>query len=199
MEYIGSVKKQGSIVDVLKEAILLGKIQGGAELTQNEIAQELEVSRMPVREALIILEYQGLMERLPNNHVRVTEFGDADFRETFRLCARLEMEALGQSEIMQHGMLRNGDLPDELAFHRSLYRSMTHTFYKKTLETLVEVYVAFAVRHGGAGKRERIELLNAAWKMWADSQPEQAECLFGRYFDSLAEIIRKVRARECLD
>ena len=39
-------------------------------MTQNELAESLGVSRMPVREALMILEYQGLIIRLPNNHVK---------------------------------------------------------------------------------------------------------------------------------
>ena len=113
------------------------------------------------------------------------------------------MEALGQSWMLKNDVIqdRGAELlvVDELNFHRSLYRSTTHTFCKKTLETLVEVYVAFAVRHGGAGKTERIELLNAALEAWKDGQTEQAECLLGRYFDGLAETIRKVRERECLD
>ena len=74
MEQIGIRKKQGSIVEVLRDAILSGRIPEDMEMTQNELAQDLGVSRMPVREALILLEYQGLVRRLPNNHVRVARF-----------------------------------------------------------------------------------------------------------------------------
>ena len=74
-------------MEVLKEEILEGNLPGGLEMTQQELAESLGVSRMPVREALLILEYQGLVERLPNNHVRVTEFTDDFFREIFTLCA----------------------------------------------------------------------------------------------------------------
>lgn len=49
MEYVGVKKKQGSIVEVLKDAILSGDIPNGTEMTQNELAQSLGVSRMPVR------------------------------------------------------------------------------------------------------------------------------------------------------
>ena len=71
MDKIEIKKKQGSIVEALRDAILSGSIPADTEMTQNELAQSLGVSRMPVREALIILEYQGLIRRLPNNHVRV--------------------------------------------------------------------------------------------------------------------------------
>ena len=61
MEYIGNKKKQGSIVELLRDEILAGNIPDGSEMTQNELAESLGVSRMPVREALILLEYQGLI------------------------------------------------------------------------------------------------------------------------------------------
>ena len=84
MEYVGVKKKQGSIVEVLKDAILSGDIPNGTEMTQNELAQSLGVSRMPVREALILLEYQGLIDRLPNNHVKVSQLTDEFFHHVFR-------------------------------------------------------------------------------------------------------------------
>ena len=59
MEYIGNKKKQGSIVELLRDEILAGNIPDGSEMTQNELAEGLGVSRMPVREALILLEYPG--------------------------------------------------------------------------------------------------------------------------------------------
>ena len=55
MEYIGNKKKQGSIVELLRDEILAGNIPDGSEMTQNELAEGLGVSRMPVREALILL------------------------------------------------------------------------------------------------------------------------------------------------
>ena len=61
MEYIGIQKKNGGVVEALQQAILSGQIPAGTEMTQNELAESLGVSRMPVREALMILEYQGLI------------------------------------------------------------------------------------------------------------------------------------------
>ena len=80
MLQLGIEKKQNSVIGILKEEILSGNIPCGTEMTQTELAESLGVSRMPVREALILLEYQGLVERLPNNHVKVTEFGENYFK-----------------------------------------------------------------------------------------------------------------------
>ena len=50
MERIGIQKKNGGVVEALQQAILSGQIPAGTEMTQNELAESLGVSRMPVRE-----------------------------------------------------------------------------------------------------------------------------------------------------
>lgn len=97
MEYIGNKKKQGSIVELLRDEILAGNIPDGSEMTQNELAESLGVSRMPVREALILLEYQGLIDRLPNNHVRVASFTEAYFHHILKTGAGLEKRIFAES------------------------------------------------------------------------------------------------------
>ena len=94
MEYIGNKKKQGSIVELLRDEILAGNIPDGSEMTQNELAEGLGVSRMPVREALILLEYQGLIDRLPNNHVRVASLTEDYFRHILKNACSLEIQFL---------------------------------------------------------------------------------------------------------
>lgn len=42
MEYIGNKKKQGSIVELLRDEILAGNIPDGSEMTQNELAEVWE-------------------------------------------------------------------------------------------------------------------------------------------------------------
>ncbi len=66
----------------MQEAILSGELSG--RITQNELAANLGVSRMPVREALIALEYQGLLERDANQHVRIANLNGENILEIFR-------------------------------------------------------------------------------------------------------------------
>lgn len=186
IEYIGTTKKQSSIVEVLKEEILSGRTSGGTELTQNELAEALGVSRMPVREALIVLEYQGLMERLPNNHVRVVTFAKDYFDRIFRLCEELEEEGLEGYRTSQPKAEATFTVADELAFHRQLCSSMSHSFLRKTLETMIEIYVAFAVRQGRTGASDRCELLTNAVNGTAQPYLHQ-------YFTELSKVIDCVR------
>lgn len=137
MDKIEIKKKQGSIVEALRDAILSGSIPAETEMTQNELAQSLGVSRMPVREALILLEYQGLIRRLPNNHVRVVPQTKEYYTEIFRMCRYLLVS-----------LLCRVDHPEKLPerdpeFHRSLYQQCEFAFQKKILESLTEIYIAY--------------------------------------------------------
>lgn len=55
----------------LREAILIGKIPPGTRLRQVQVATDLGISRTPLREALMKLEQEGLIELLPRGGVRV--------------------------------------------------------------------------------------------------------------------------------
>jgi DNA-binding GntR family transcriptional regulator len=62
------------IVRILAQAIIEGRIESGARLSEPEIAQQFGVSRTPVREALYALERDGLVERPPRKGARVATF-----------------------------------------------------------------------------------------------------------------------------
>jgi len=106
MEYIGIQKKNGGVVEALQQAILSGHIPAGTEMTQNELAESLGVSRMPVREALMILEYQGLIIRLPNNRIKAADLTEEILRQILALGAQLERQAM--RALPQDAMLAGG-------------------------------------------------------------------------------------------
>lgn len=56
----------------LREAILDGGLAAGARLRQTDLAERLGISRTPIREALVRLREEGLLELLPRGGVRVT-------------------------------------------------------------------------------------------------------------------------------
>ena len=127
MEYIGNKKKQGSIVELLRDEILAGNIPDGSEMTQNELAEGLGVSRMPVREALILLEYQGLIDRLPNNHVRVASFTEDYFHHILKNACSLEIQFLQNLREEELEELPEG----ELNFHREIWQNYPYSLFQK--------------------------------------------------------------------
>lgn len=187
MEQIGIRKKQGSIVEVLRDAILSGRIPEDMEMTQNELAQDLGVSRMPVREALILLEYQGLVRRLPNNHVRVARFSPSYFGHLFSLCAQLESEAL-------YGWLVPEELPeDELEFHRCVYREYPFEMQKKILESITEIYIYYALGCGSYDREAGKQCLRAVKQAAGGKNGAKTMQQYEVYFENLKNAIMKER------
>lgn len=82
------------VVNVLREAILMGLFPQGRILRQAEIAASLGVSHTPVREAIRQLEAEGFVEIIPNRGAMVTGLTEDDAREIFSIRALLESEAL---------------------------------------------------------------------------------------------------------
>jgi DNA-binding GntR family transcriptional regulator len=77
----------------LREEILTGELAGGAVLSQVQLAARLGVSRTPLREALRMLQAEGLVESEHNRRVRVAAFAIDDLEQVY--AARIVLEALG--------------------------------------------------------------------------------------------------------
>jgi DNA-binding GntR family transcriptional regulator len=80
----------------LHEAIVTGALEPGERLPIEELAEVLEMSPMPIREALRRLDAAGLVEHVPHRGARVTELAVDDLREVYTV--RLELEPLAVRE-----------------------------------------------------------------------------------------------------
>ncbi|WP_030245737.1 MULTISPECIES: GntR family transcriptional regulator [unclassified Streptomyces] len=68
------------IADALRDEVLAGRLQAGQEFTVKEIAEQYGVSATPVREALVDLSAQGLLDADQHRGFRVHEYSVEDFR-----------------------------------------------------------------------------------------------------------------------
>lgn len=126
----------------LHEAIVTGVFAPGDRLPIEDLAGPLQMSPMPVREALRRLHAAGLVENIPHRGARVTEMSVDDLREVYE--ARLELEPLAvrhaaarftdehaakaAAALERHvRAYRRGDVNDTFtahtAFHFALYRA----------------------------------------------------------------------------
>ncbi|WP_067168826.1 GntR family transcriptional regulator [Microtetraspora niveoalba] len=85
------------IADHLREAILNGEIAPGERIGQEKIAERFGASRLPVREALRMLEAEGLTEHRTHRGARVPRLGRHEVDVVYRMRERLEPLALGES------------------------------------------------------------------------------------------------------
>jgi DNA-binding GntR family transcriptional regulator len=83
-----------AVAEKLRDQIIRGEIQEGAQLRQDAIASQFHVSRIPVREALRQLDAEGLIAIVPNRGAIVPALSPEDIEELFSIRALLEPELL---------------------------------------------------------------------------------------------------------
>ena len=80
----------------IKENILSNVFSAGAHVRESELAEQFGTSRTPVREAIVRLEAEGLIEALPKRGIRVAPISASDMREIYDILMVLESLAAGQ-------------------------------------------------------------------------------------------------------
>jgi len=85
---------QRTVVDLLREAVISGDLDLGEDINETAIANQMAVSRAPLREALRQLEQEGLIHRIPNRGCFIIDFTEQDVIEVFSLRSTLECMAL---------------------------------------------------------------------------------------------------------
>jgi DNA-binding GntR family transcriptional regulator len=108
---------QELVLSALRGAILSAVLAPGARLRQEELADVFGTSRIPVREALRALEYEGLVESEPHRGFTVTALDADDVEEVYDLRILLESHAVR----LAMPLLTDEDLADLEA----LYATMT--------------------------------------------------------------------------
>ena len=89
-----NVTAQELVLASLREAVLAGVFEPGARLRQEELAEIFETSRIPVREALRALEYEGLVRSEPHRGFTVTRLDADEVEEVYDLRVVLESHAV---------------------------------------------------------------------------------------------------------
>jgi len=113
----GGIASVGDVVvRTVRDAILRGRLKAGDRLQQDKLAQQLHVSRQPVREALRRLQSEGLVVQLPQRWMAVREFSAHEILENSRIRLILEPEA---ARIAAERIL-----PEEIEALKSINRTM---------------------------------------------------------------------------
>ncbi|AXI47652.1 GntR family transcriptional regulator [Sulfitobacter sp. SK012] len=77
-------------VEELRRLIFAGELGAGTDHLESELADRLNMSRTPVREAALMLEAQGLVEMRPRKGLRVLSLSPSDMREIYDVLTELE-------------------------------------------------------------------------------------------------------------
>jgi DNA-binding GntR family transcriptional regulator len=170
---------RGQIVNILQRAILSGAYQPGDRLIERQLAADLGVSPIPIREALQELESRGLVSRFPNRGCQVTRLTAADLEQIFKFRSYMEpmvvqwagenMTEAGIHQLQRqldlvHQAAGAGDLPEffyqDLVFHRILWDLSGNRYAARALEMALGPFFAYGLMSGN--HPERINLVAEA-------------------------------------
>ncbi len=202
------------IAEAIQNEILSGRMQSGDPLRQEELADSLGYSRIPIREALQILESQGLAKRLATRHVVVADFSNEVIEEIYDLLSDVEiklLKAMMRSEVPlfaaakpesgtsqeKTGSLTDINISGETQFHEALIANSHNEYFTHILENGLWCYIRFAVEETAAGRENahRLELLSKIAAAYADKDTKKVRKLLGDYFQELCEAVIEERAQ----
>ncbi|KQU25863.1 hypothetical protein ASG65_14770 [Bacillus sp. Leaf13] len=144
------------VTNVIRQEILNGNFEPGERLVQEELANSLGVSRMPVREALRLLEAEGLIQLEPHKGAIVKSMDVEDVEEIYEMRSKLEGLAvsisankLSEEEIIElekltMQMKNNNEEEDfvkaNIEFHSIL---MKHCNWKRLIGVIEKLWNGF--------------------------------------------------------
>lgn len=166
------------VLQQLRDGILEGRWPPGTRLKINDLAAELGVSPMPIREALPILAVEGLAVRTPRRGVVVSPLTTADVTNAYDIMGTLESIAAHDAATrldepnratierlcaQMEGLIaaddRRGLMRTNMAFHAAIYSACPNTWTREFLRQLWN-YI-YRVRHIHPPSKERLREIAA--------------------------------------
>ncbi|MCX5494050.1 GntR family transcriptional regulator [Kaistia dalseonensis] len=157
------------VADSIREAILSGRLKGGDRLIEDELAESLNVSRGPIRQAIFRLEQEGLVVHETHRGATVAEVSVEDAAEIYSLRQALERLAIASAcerateadlapldailvlfqSIPRSSITRRRVAELDIDFHDALFRASHHGRLCRAWEALrSQIFVFLLLRDG---------------------------------------------------
>lgn len=124
-----------AVCETLRDAIRKGVLEPGERLMEVQLAEELGISRTPVREAIRKLEQEGYVIMMPRRGTYVSDISTSDVKEIFEIRSALESLATG--------LAARRIEPDELETLQNLLTEIQGYIAKNDIEKIVETDIKF--------------------------------------------------------
>ncbi len=165
---IGNTKIASTIKDqvyeVLKAGILNGELKPGERIQEVQIAEKLEVSRSPVRNAINQLVGEGFLQSIPNKYVCVKQFTVRDINESYefrliiekfaveKIVDKLDDSIISRLKKFRKTFIEHGDISDmkeylatDAEFHNYLVEISGNKVIKEALDKVSMMVSPFRV------------------------------------------------------
>ena len=167
------------IFNLLRDDILNDKYTEGEKIGEAKLAEELGVSRTPVREALKQLELDGIVENIPNRGVVVRSISKQDVEDIFTIRIAIEGISVGWAidRITEDGLKEMQDIHDLMEFYA----------FKKDIEKFAELNTKFHEAIHKATKSRHLEQVLKDFQYYMKKTRKRSLQVEGRMEISLKE------------
>ena len=143
------------VFNTLREAILKGELKPGERLMELQLASKLGVSRTPIREAIRMLEQEGLAVTIPRRGAEVARMTEKDMEDVLQIRAALDelavQHALEQARQNFENSLKSDDVKEiaqaDVAFHDAIYNATGNAKLVSMLNNLREQMYRYRVEY----------------------------------------------------
>lgn len=145
------------VFESLRTAILEGKLKSGQRLMEVQLAEQLGVSRTPIREAIRKLELEGLVIMLPRKGAYVADMSFKDLIDVLEIRASLE----GLAASLASGRRRDEDIEGLEKLAREFEESVKSGDIEEVLKKDVEFHeYIFSL----ANNKKLHQIINSLWE-----------------------------------
>jgi DNA-binding GntR family transcriptional regulator len=208
------------VYEQLRKAILRGKLEAGSRLVESHIADELGVSRTPVREAISRLVAQGFVKEIEGG-VRIVADMEVEIREVFAIRQLLEgfavrlaaenasPEELDEIERLCEASVRAVDstsIAERAALNNIFHGAIAKASQSERLIKIINNFYEYAITeemmpfYGSESTRKHVEQHRDIARALKARQPDKAEAIMkdhlGEIMNTIENAIRRVRSGE---
>lgn len=123
------------VYDTLKQLIIDGAIAPGERIIETEYSQKFQISRTPIREAIRMLELEGLVESQSTGGVIVKKISKNEIYEVYKI--RIALEALVLEEIIQKATV------SDIKKIEKVLKNTEKAFKKEDIELIYSLFSTF--------------------------------------------------------
>ena len=167
MKDISEKRLSDYMAEQIADEILSGRIPGGSQLKQEELAEAFEASRIPIREAFQILENQGLIIRLATRRITVTELDKEQICLIYSMISEMTKKALnslkhsGKTAQLEELLMTSG-LSGEVQPAEAMCDLVENEYIKRLLRNASDSYIRFALSTGHYADKIKEEKISPA-------------------------------------
>ena len=198
LQRISRIALRDQVLDSIRNAIIRGTLKASEKIPEEELATQLGVSRTPIREAIRMLEQQGIVQVRPKEGTYVASFGLEEVKDGLQVRLALEELALRQSieRLSGHEWSRHCDRLQKLL--ESMFDAAEEVDAVKSIELDIEWHdrMIEASRNQSLSRTWRLTgLSNLVWSLEYRQYPVTSEQLKA-YAESHEELLSVLRTRD---